>query len=374
MSSMEMVFMIIAVSLGIFYSILILSFMRGWMLLKKIELKDECSTFISVIIPLRNEAENLGQLLDHLGSIRYPDDLREFIFVNDHSTDDTAGVLNNIRSVKILHLPDGVDGKKAAIRYGIEHASGRLITTLDADCLPGKNWLASIATYYEEGNFKMLAGPVAIHKPKGLLANFQALELLSLVASGAGAIGIGKPIMCNGANLTYEKKVFEVVDGFRGNDHIHGGDDIFLMEKVNRQYPKGSVGFMKNPEGLVYTVSSSGLKEFLNQRFRWVGKSPAYKDGFLITSAIIVFGFNLALLLSLIWAYVSLPGLWVFISLFTLKCIIDFPILRSATRFAGQHRLMLNYIPFQFIYFFFISLSGILGIVLSFNWKGRSKN
>jgi len=60
--------------------------------------------------------------------------------------------------------------------------------------------------------------------------------------------------------------------------------------------------------------------------------------------------------------------------LFILKCIVDFSILRKASKFAGQDQLMANYIPFQFVYFFFISLSGILGNVISFSWKGRRRN
>jgi cellulose synthase/poly-beta-1,6-N-acetylglucosamine synthase-like glycosyltransferase len=373
MSNADMVFLIIAVASISLYSWLILSLYRGWTRLEKFELKDKCETFISVIIPMRNEAGSLQKLMDLLKLQQYPDDLHEFILVNDHSTDEGPDVLKNIHSAKIFHLPDGVNGKKAAITYGIEHAKANLITTLDADCLPGPHWLACIATTYEEGNYKMVAGPVAIHEPKGFLASFQALELLSLVASGGGAIGIGKPIMCNGANLTYEKKVFEEVEGFKGNEHIPGGDDIFLMEKVNRHYPEGSIGFIKDAEGMVYTPASSGVNAFIKQRFRWVAKSPSYKDPFLIYSALVVLGLNLVLLTSFIRAFISLPGLWIFMGLFLFKCLVDYPILRSATKLSRQQHQMTNYIPFQFIYFFFVSFSGILGNVFSFSWKERTQ-
>jgi len=350
MSSADMVFLILAVVSISLYSWLILSLHRGWTRLKKFELKDKYETFISVIIPMRNEAESLEKLTDLLKSQQYPEELHEFIFVNDHSTDETTDILKHIQDIKILHLPDGVSGKKAAISYGIEQAMGFLITTLDADCMPGPNWLASIAATYEKGNFKMISGPVAIHKPTGFLASFQALELLSLVASGGGAIGVGRPIMCNGANLSYEKKVFKEVGGFKGNERIPGGDDIFMMEKVNKYYPKGSIGFNTLPEGMVYTPAASTLKGFLNQRFRWVAKSKAYKDAFLITSALIVLLFNLCLLAALVFAFISLPGLLIFGGFFLLKCLIDFPILWKAGKFSGQTRLLGNYISFQFNY------------------------
>jgi len=374
MGSTEIVLLIIVVTTSFFYGLLIISLCRGWRRLKQFPPKEEYSTFISVIVPLRNEEDSLQRLAGLLEAQQYPDKLREFILVNDHSTDGSPGILESLRGkngYRPLHLPSGLGGKKAAIAYGVEHASGSLITTLDADCMPGPGWLASIATVYEEGNYKMIAGPVAIREPRGWLASFQALELLSLVASGAGAIGMGRPIMCNGANLSYEKAVFVDVGGFEGNEHIPGGDDIFMMEKINRHYPKGSTGFNTNPAGIVFTRPSPGLRSFLIQRFRWVSKSPSYKDPFLITSAIIVLVFNLLLLFSLIWAFISLAGLWIFSSLFLFKCLVDLPFLYKTTKFFGQHRLMAWYLPFQFIYFIFISLSGILGNLVSYRWKCR---
>ncbi|MEE4256802.1 MAG: glycosyltransferase [Bacteroidales bacterium] len=376
MGNTEFVLLIIILITALSYTLLIVSLTRGWLRLKQFGLKENFSTFISVVVPVRNEAHMLENLINLLESQQYPIEFHEFILVNDHSTDQSPEILNKINSTdrfKVFHLPDASSGKKAAIRYGIEHASGTLITTLDADCMPGPNWLASIASCYEESKFKMIAGPVSVYKPRGYLASFQALELLSLVASGGGAIGLKKPIMCNGANLSYEKKVFKEVGGFKGNERIPGGDDIFMMEKVNRYYPKGSIGFNTLPEGMVYTPAASTLKGFLNQRFRWVAKSKAYKDAFLITSALIVLLFNLCLLAALVFAFISLPGLLIFGGLFLLKCLIDFPILWKAVKFSGQTRLFGNYISFQFIYFIFASLSGVLGNVFSFSWKGRRK-
>ena len=43
--------------------------------------------------------------------------------------------------------------------------------------------------------------------------------------------------MCNGANIAYTKKIFEEVNGFKGNEHIASGDDEFLMHKIFEKYP-----------------------------------------------------------------------------------------------------------------------------------------
>ncbi len=177
--------------------------------------------------------------------------------------------------------------------------------------------------------------------------------------------------MCNGANLSYEKDAYREVEGFRGNDHLAGGDDIFMMEKINKMYPAGSIGFVSDPDAIVYTAAAGNIKEFMNQRFRWVAKSPSYRNPFLITSALVVLMFNLCILASLSYAAFSETVAIIFGSIFLLKIVVDFPILWSISGFAGQRHLMVWYIPFQLLYFIFISISGILGNLLSFTWKGR---
>jgi len=374
MNNVELVIIFISIITGTAYFILIISFTLGWIKLKKFAIYESPSTFISIVVPVRNEQDHIDSLIESLLRQNYPATLYEIIIINDHSTDNTFGELKKhegLDTVTLLELVGEQGGKKSAIDLGVRQASGILIASLDADCIPAGNWLKTISSCYEQGRYKMIAGPVTIHKPKTWLSSFQALELLSLVASGGGAIGIKKPIMCNGANLIYEKEAYLKVDGFKGNEHIPGGDDIFLMEKIKKAYPKGSIGFNTNPQGLVYTAASENLMEFLNQRMRWVAKSPAYRNPFLITSALVVLLFNLIMLITLISSICSMKIFLAFCTLFFLKCIIDFPILWMASSFSKQRQLMVFYLPFQLIYFIFISMSGVMGNLLSSSWKGR---
>ena len=372
MGSAEYTILIASIITGTAYAILIAIFTVGWFKLKKAGSGEISSANISIVVPVRNEQDNIERLIRRLREQDFPPEQFELIIVNDHSVDNTLAVIKkyeNQRGVIVMDLKKGETGKKQAIDHGIGLACGPLIITLDADCLPGINWLKTFSS--QEKGYKMIAGPVAIDKPSGFLASFQALELLSLVATGAGAIGIGKPIMCNGANLSYEKDAYREVEGFRGNDHLAGGDDIFMMEKINKMYPAGSIGFVSDPDAIVYTAAAGNIKEFMNQRFRWVAKSPSYRNPFLITSALAVLLFNICLLASLSYAAFSETVAIIFGSIFLLKIVVDFPILWSISGFAGQRHLMVWYIPFQLLYFIFISISGILGNLLSFTWKGR---
>lgn len=356
------------------YAILIILFSIGWWRLRKVVDTRIQVTDISVIVPIRNETKNISKLIKHLSQQDYPEKHFEIILVNDHSTDTSMEEIQKHTPnplIKILELDDGQDGKKSAIKSGIDHAIGRLIITIDADCHPGKQWLRTIAAYYDNGRYKMLAAPLAIENTKWITGKFQALEFLSLIATGAGAIGMHMPIMCNGANLAFEKRAFEEVEGYKGNEHIPGGDDVFLMEKFSNHYGRKSIAFVKDRKAIVYTQSSSGPLAFFRQRIRWVAKSPAYRDPFIITAAITVLSFNLLLLAALVSGFFYQEILYAFGVALLFKCIIDFPIMWNVSNFAKQRGLMAFYLPFQLVYFAFISIAGIVGNLFSYSWKGR---
>ena len=61
---------------------------------------------------------------------------------------------------------------------------------------------------------------------------------MSLQGSTVGGFGIGHPFLCNGANLAYKKHHFIQLNGFKGNDTIASGDDIFLFEKFIHAFPR----------------------------------------------------------------------------------------------------------------------------------------
>jgi len=90
---------------------------------------------ISILIPVYNEAANIGPLVTLLSQVKFPLPT-EWIFIDDHSKDNSYELLKNIKgcvsNLKCLRRPQNL-GKGAAIRSGIEIASGDIIVIQDCD-------------------------------------------------------------------------------------------------------------------------------------------------------------------------------------------------------------------------------------------------
>lgn len=373
MNSAEIFLLILSLS-GLLYISLIALFIYGWVKLKPYELQEEKYPVISIVVAARNEAGNVHMLIESLLSQDYPEDRFEIIIVDDHSDDGTADLVeasDKNKRIEMIRLEDGKQGKKNALTAGIQKAGGELIATTDADCLPGQQWLRTIALAYQSTHCKMIAGPVAIREPQTFLEKFQALELLSLVASGAGAIGIGLPIMCNGANLAFNKQAFHSVGGYKGNEHIPGGDDVFLMEKFVKHFSGKAVTFVKDRRAIITTKGAESMIDFLVQRIRWVAKSPAYRQAFMILTALIVLVFNLIILSAFTAALFNLVFLYAGLILLLIKSLIDIILLWMISRFAKQVFLMKFFLVFQLIYIPFNGLMGVIGNIAGYRWKGR---
>jgi glycosyltransferase involved in cell wall biosynthesis len=91
-------------------------------------------TSLSVVIPARNEATNIGRVLDDLNTTiaSLPGHTFDVIVVDDGSTDDTARIAES-RGARVIRNRTRKHGKGVALRMGFEAATGDLIAMMDAD-------------------------------------------------------------------------------------------------------------------------------------------------------------------------------------------------------------------------------------------------
>lgn len=91
---------------------------------------------VSIVIPAKNEAENIGQLVDDIALACAPHVDHEIIVVDDGSDDGTGDVLLRLMrdrpNLRVLRH-DRSGGQSAAVHSGVQVARGDIICTLDGD-------------------------------------------------------------------------------------------------------------------------------------------------------------------------------------------------------------------------------------------------
>lgn len=337
-------------------------------------------TFISVLIPARNEQDNIVACIDSILKGSYPPSLFEIIVIDDHSEDMTPQYvrhfdLPHIRLIELknyIKLGENQPFKKRAIEAAIGEAQGELIVTTDADCIVPAHWLQLLAQFYERQGKRFIAAPVNFYNEKSLLERFQSLDYIGMMGiTGAGVQGAFTR-MCNGANLAYEKKLFYEIGGFKDIDHVASGDDMLLMQKIARFYPD-VLGFLKNKEATVHTQAKPTVSEFLSQRQRWASKSSSYTEGFTVFQLVAVFLFYANIVFNGILACLYDSSFFYLMGLqFLIKIILDYGFLTIMTRFFNREDLMKSFLTSQIMHLLYIIFVGISSNVKkTYTWKGR---
>ncbi|MDX5438014.1 MAG: family 2 glycosyl transferase, partial [Pontibacter sp.] len=241
----------------------------------------------------------------------------------------------------------------------------------DGDCRVGPEWLRSYAYLYEAEQPYFISGPVSFHLTHPHFERMQLIEFASLIGVGGASIALGKPNMCNGANLAYPKEVFSRVEGFAGNDHVASGDDEFLLHKVDKSFP-GKVKFLKNPKAIVYTQARKSLIPFVEQRVRWASKWKSYQSLQVQLVALCVFAVNLLLFTAIplvLWSgFPPSVFLWAYFA----KFAVDFLFLGLVTGFLQVRRYLWYILPLQFVYIPYVVFTAVFGLTGRYNWKGRA--
>lgn len=93
---------------------------------------------LSVVVPMHNEEDNIRLFVDQVDEIirQLPDTKIEYLLVDDGSTDRTIAIVKSLHQndERVHYISFSRNfGKEAALLAGIEHATGDLVTVMDAD-------------------------------------------------------------------------------------------------------------------------------------------------------------------------------------------------------------------------------------------------
>jgi glycosyltransferase involved in cell wall biosynthesis len=191
---------------------------------------------VSVVVPVRNEADNIGPLIAEIAAALDGKWAYEIVYVNDGSTDTTESVLRaemkqraNLRQV--THAQSC--GQSAAVRSGVRAARGRIVATLDGD---GQN------------------------DPAFLPA------LIAVIEAGAGRVGLVAGQRVGRKDTAFKKLQSKIANGVRGS----------ILRDGTRDTGCGLKAFLR--DAFLMMPYFDGLHRFLPALFRREGFEIGYVD------------------------------------------------------------------------------------------------
>lgn len=104
-------------------------------------MKSESLKYISIVIPVYNEAVELEKTLKALQNQTYPKDMFEIIVVDNGSTDHTSELVKGFNGVKYILQTEFLNSSYSSRNRGIEKAKGDIVVLLDGTVIPEHDWL-----------------------------------------------------------------------------------------------------------------------------------------------------------------------------------------------------------------------------------------
>jgi dolichol-phosphate mannosyltransferase len=200
---------------------------------------------VSIVVPVRNEAENIVPVIDEIARALEGRWTYEIIYVNDGSTDATAERLAGAmtRWPNIRELKHAVSsGQSAAVRSGVRAARGGIVATLDGDGQNNPAFLPALIAAVEKGGAKvgLAAGQRVGRKDTG----FKKLQ--SRVANAVRSYILHDGTRDTGCGLkAFRREVFLMLPYFDGLHRFlpalvrREGFDVAYVDVIDRPRHSG---------------------------------------------------------------------------------------------------------------------------------------
>lgn len=191
--------------------------------------------FVSVIVPVWNDAERLAGCLRALEEQTYADDSYEVIVVDNHSAERAGKDSEKVAHLVSVNAHSRVVNERRAGSYaarnaGVAVAQGEIIAFTDADCIPAPDWIERGVAHLtaREGNCAVVAGRIEIF-PR-VAAQPNAVEQYEVLVALAQKEFVRKYSFGATANLFTFKEVLARAGSFLAE--VKSGGDLEWGRRV----------------------------------------------------------------------------------------------------------------------------------------------
>lgn len=335
----------------------------------------------SVLIAMRNEAENIEACLQSLTKQDYPQHLYDIHILDDRSDDDSYQIASkfaeqneNFHLHKISEDLNGLQGKMNALAQGIKKTDAEIILITDADCIVPKSWIRRQVSYFDE-EAGMVGGLTALYPTDAisisanntfLFGKIQALDWLFLQTIAAGSSAAGLPITILGNNFGFRKSAYQDCGGFE-QIGFSVTEDYALMKSIVKN-TDWKIRHTIDPLNTIFSQPVKSVTKFLKQRKRWTqgGRSARPWAYFIVGISVLAHLMVLTVFALKVWQPITALGIGLVIG-------TDYFVMKRSTSIKGLEKLRKYFLLFEVFYILYLIIFSIWSFIPQrIRWKGRS--
>jgi mycofactocin glycosyltransferase len=226
---------------------------------------------VTIIVPVRNRADEIRACLISLLGLDYPEDKKEIIVVDDASDDETPQVVESF-PVTLQRMRQR-QGASACRNWGARHADGEIVCFLDSDCSADPSWLKELLPVFRSPAVDAAGGLVDSQDDRTALDRYEKVKSALHMGKHPTDSSMGNRFFyLPSCNLAVRKEKFLEVGGF--DDCLEVGEDVDLCWRI---IDMGSIVEYR-PSARVSHKHRNRLWPFCKRRFEYGTSEPLLQE------------------------------------------------------------------------------------------------
>jgi mycofactocin glycosyltransferase len=243
---------------------------RGYLKLDSVPEPEEYPR-VSVIIPVKDQFEDVVECLEALEDLNYPAEKLEIVVIDDHSRMEISELATTFNA-RVLRQ-EITRGPAFSRNFGVGATRGEILAFLDADCVPDEDWLAELLPFFRAASVGAVGGYIEGYYHDSSLDKYEAV---------ASSLNMGNRVIFEGksgssfyvptANLLVTREAFNDCGGFEEDMRI--GEDVDFCWRLR----ESGYSLLYTPYGTVGHKHRSELDMMMLRRGQYgTSEAPLYR-------------------------------------------------------------------------------------------------
>ncbi len=216
---------------------------------------------VTILVPAYNEEDCVGETIQRLLDIDYPDDAYNIIAINDGSEDGTLEILKGFGDqIEIIDKKN--TGKADSMNVALKRVDTELVASMDADSYPNEDFLKNMVGYFKDEGVSGVTPALKLMRDENLVEKIQWTEYIYQIFLRKIFALFDVQYVLPGPGSVYRTDFLKETGGWSEDTHTEDMEVAFRMMSEKKKIENTT-------NSVVWTDPPSTFRDLFKQRTRW---------------------------------------------------------------------------------------------------------